>query len=59
MRKPRNLDQYTERSAAANSLEELARDLRDKGGPPLCHWTLNLHFWDPEWETKPKTRRAS
>jgi hypothetical protein len=54
MRKPKNLDQYTDIEAAAAGLEKLARDIRNQVPGTLIRWNINLSFWHTDWEDKPK-----
>lgn len=50
-RKPKNLANYETVDAAAKGLHRLADDLVKRALPgDLMTWTINLHFWNQDWE---------
>lgn len=50
MRKPRNLDKYTDKQGAVDFLEELLAKVKEEPESIRLHLKLSYNRWDPNWE---------
>ncbi len=51
IKEPRDIEKYGEAEHVANALEQLASNIRAKGG--YVKFTITLRLWHPSWLTNP------
>lgn len=54
MKRPKNFEKYSPAPLAAAQFRDIA-DRMERGGG-FVRWTVQVHFWNPEWEDETKDK---